>query len=79
MRWERRGAGTLGNFLSFDDGIAHATINLDTIDPDCAMPQIVANQPRRLGNVDCILNNSFGMLGINLVVIVKKLPASAQR
>ncbi len=69
----------LGNLPSFDDGIAHATINLDTIDPDCAMPQIVANQPRRLGKVDCILNNSFGMLGINSVVIVKKLPASAQR
>jgi len=67
----------LGNLPSFDDGIAHATINLDTIDPDCAMPQIVANKPRRLGNVDCILNNSFGMLGINSVVIVKRLPPSA--
>jgi 3-oxoacyl-[acyl-carrier-protein] synthase II len=67
----------LGNLPSFDDGIAHATINLDTIDPECAMPQIVANRPRRLEKVDCILNNSFGMLGINSVVIVKKLPPSA--
>jgi 3-oxoacyl-[acyl-carrier-protein] synthase II len=67
----------LGNLPSFDDGIAHATINLDTIDPECAMPQIVANRPRRLEKVDCILNNSFGMLGINSVVIVKKLHPSA--
>jgi 3-oxoacyl-[acyl-carrier-protein] synthase II len=67
----------LGNLPSFDDGIAHATINLDSIDPECAMPQIVANSPRRLGKVDCILNNSFGMLGINSVVVVKKLHPSA--
>jgi 3-oxoacyl-[acyl-carrier-protein] synthase II len=65
----------LGNLPAFDDGIAHATINLDTIDPDCALPQIVANTPRVLGKVGCILNNSFGMLGINSVVIVKKYTA----
>jgi 3-oxoacyl-[acyl-carrier-protein] synthase II len=62
----------LGNLPSFDDGMAHATINLDTIDPDCEMPQIVANRPRDLGTVRCILNNSFGMLGINSVVVVRK-------
>ncbi len=28
----------LGNLPSFDDGIAHATINLDTIDPAAAYP-----------------------------------------
>ncbi|MBT4867051.1 MAG: beta-ketoacyl-[acyl-carrier-protein] synthase family protein, partial [Planctomycetaceae bacterium] len=55
-----------------DDGIAHATINLDRPDPECALSQVVANEPRDLGNVNCILNNSFGMLGINSVVIVKK-------
>jgi len=62
----------LGNLPSFDDGIAHATINLEAIDPECDLPQIVANSPRDLGKVGCILNNSFGMLGINSVVIVKK-------
>jgi 3-oxoacyl-[acyl-carrier-protein] synthase II len=62
----------LGNLPSFDDGIAHATINLDSVDPECELPQIVANKPRALGKVGCILNNSFGMLGINSVVIVKK-------
>jgi 3-oxoacyl-[acyl-carrier-protein] synthase II len=61
-----------GNLPSFDDGIAHATINLQTVDPECDLPQIVANTPRNLGQVGCILNNSFGMLGINSVVIVRK-------
>ncbi len=62
----------LGNLPSFDDGIAHATINLDDLDPRCALPNLVINQPRELGKVNCILNNSFGMLGINSVVIVRK-------
>ena len=62
----------LGNIPSFDDGIAHATINIDDLDPRCALPNLVINQPRDVGRVDCILNNSFGMLGINSVVIVRK-------
>ncbi len=62
----------LGNLPAFDDGLAHATINLDRPDPRCELPQLVANQPRRMERVDCILNNSFGMLGINSVVIVKR-------
>ena len=64
----------LGNLPSFDDGIAHATINLDDLDPRCHLPNLVINQPRELGEVNCILNNSFGMLGINSVVIVRKYP-----
>jgi 3-oxoacyl-[acyl-carrier-protein] synthase II len=62
----------LGNVPSFDDGLAHATINLDDLDPRCALPNLVVNQPRALGRVDCILNNSFGMLGINSVVIIRR-------
>lgn len=62
----------LGNLPAFDDGMAHATINLENLDPRCALPNLVANEPRNLGEVNCILNNSFGMLGINSVVIVKK-------
>ncbi len=62
----------LGNLPSFDDGVVHATINLDQPDPRCALANIVANEPRDVGRVDCILNNSFGMLGINSVVIVKR-------
>jgi len=62
----------LGNLPSFHDGMAHATINLDDLDPACELGQLVINEPRRMGEVSCILNNSFGMLGINSVVIVKK-------
>lgn len=62
----------LGNIPSFDDGIVHATINLDQPDPRCALANVLANEPRDVGRVDCILNNSFGMLGINSVVIVKR-------
>ncbi|MFO0977638.1 MAG: beta-ketoacyl-[acyl-carrier-protein] synthase family protein [Planctomycetaceae bacterium] len=62
----------LGNLPSFDDGIAHATINVDELDPRCALPNLVLNEPRHLGKVECILNNSFGMLGINSVVIIRR-------
>ncbi len=62
----------LGNLGAFEDGLAHATINLDEIDPRCGLKQIVVGEPRNLGEVNYILNNSFGMLGINSVVIVKK-------
>ena len=62
----------LGNLPSFDDGIAHATINITEPDPRCSLPNLVLNEPRDMGSVNCILNNSFGMLGINSVVIVRK-------
>jgi 3-oxoacyl-[acyl-carrier-protein] synthase II len=64
----------LGNLPSFRDGVVHATINLDDPDPRCRLPQVVANTPRRLERVRHILNNSFGMLGINSVVIVRRPP-----
>jgi 3-oxoacyl-[acyl-carrier-protein] synthase II len=61
-----------GNLAAFDDGICHPTINLDRLDPECALPNLIANEPRDLGQVKVILNNSFGMLGINSAVIVKR-------
>ncbi|MEZ6056084.1 MAG: hypothetical protein R3C01_05200 [Planctomycetaceae bacterium] len=64
----------LGNVPAFGDRIAHATINLEDPDPRCDLPQIVANVPRTMERVEYILNNSFGMLGINSVVIVKRVP-----
>jgi 3-oxoacyl-[acyl-carrier-protein] synthase II len=64
----------MGNIPSFGDKIAHATINLDEQDPRCGLRQVVANRPRYMERVEYILNNSFGMLGINSVVIVKKFP-----
>jgi 3-oxoacyl-[acyl-carrier-protein] synthase II len=66
----------LGNLPSFDDGVAHATINLDNPDPQCHLPQLVVNEPRQTSGVQYILNNSFGMLGINSVVIVGKYSES---
>ena len=70
------GAGALelaGNLPAFDDRICHATINLDQPDPDCELPGLVANRPREMAKVEIILNNSFGMLGINSVVIVRRI------
>jgi 3-oxoacyl-[acyl-carrier-protein] synthase II len=61
-----------GNLPAFDDGVAHATINVDELDPECALPGLVLNEPHEVGSVQYILNNSFGMLGINSVVIIKK-------
>lgn len=62
----------LGNVPAFQDGYAHATINLDQLDPACGLKNIVANKPQHMGQVNYILNNSFGMLGINSVLIVRR-------
>jgi len=64
-----------GNLASFEDGVCHATINVDELDPACALPGLVLNQPREIGRPTYILNNSFGMLGINSVVIIQKFSA----
>ena len=61
-----------GNLPSFDDLTVHPTINVDNLDPQCALPGLVLNVPRRVAKVDTILNNSFGMLGINSTLIVKR-------
>lgn len=64
----------LGNVPAFEDHLAHATINVEQKDDRCDLPQIVLNTPRRMERVEVILNNSFGMLGINSVLIVRKFP-----
>jgi 3-oxoacyl-[acyl-carrier-protein] synthase II len=61
-----------GNIPAFDDGVCHATINVDDLDPECALNGLVVNQPRESGEVNYILNNSFGMLGINSALIIRK-------
>lgn len=61
-----------GNIPAFDDGVCHATINVDELDPDCELNNLVLNQPREIGQVNYILNNSFGMLGINSALIIRK-------
>jgi 3-oxoacyl-[acyl-carrier-protein] synthase II len=61
-----------GNIPAFEDGIVHPTINVDQLDPECALPNLVINEPEKRGEIRTILNNSFGMLGINSCLIVKK-------
>lgn len=64
-----------GNLPSFDDLVVHPTINVDDLDPQCALPGLVLNTPVKAKRVDAILNNSFGMLGINSTLIVKRFVA----
>ena len=69
-------AGSLeltGNLPAFEDRVCHPTINVDELDPECAIDQLVCGEPRELESVDYILNNSFGMLGINSAVIIKRM------
>ncbi|MCU0962300.1 MAG: beta-ketoacyl-[acyl-carrier-protein] synthase family protein [Pirellulaceae bacterium] len=61
-----------GNLVGFRDGVCHATINVDELDPECELRGLVLNQPREVGALNVILNNSFGMLGINSAVIVQR-------
>jgi 3-oxoacyl-[acyl-carrier-protein] synthase II len=61
-----------GNLPSFIDGIVHPGMNVTELDPECEIKNLVFNEPKFLGNVKYILNNSFGMLGINSALIVKK-------
>ena len=62
-----------GNIPSFDDGLVHPTINVDNLDPACALDGLVLNEPvRPERRIDRILNMSFGMLGINSAVIVER-------
>jgi 3-oxoacyl-[acyl-carrier-protein] synthase II len=62
-----------GNLPTFTDGVCHPTINVDQLDPECELPGLAANEPRERKNTRYILNNSFGMLGINSVVIIGKV------
>ena len=68
-------AGSLelaGNLPSLQDGVVHPTINVDHLDPECEVRGLVLNEPRQTGGVDTILNLSFGMLGINSALVVKR-------
>jgi 3-oxoacyl-[acyl-carrier-protein] synthase II len=62
-----------GNLPAFRDGVVHPTINVDNLDPECDLPGLVTAEAREVPGVDYILNNSFGMLGINSVVIIRRV------
>ncbi len=61
-----------GNIPSFEDKIIHPTINIDKVDAQCEINNLVVNEPKKVDKVDYILNNSFGMLGINSALIIKR-------
>ena len=60
-----------GNIPSFTDGYVHPCKKIEKLDPECAIPNLV-NGEKIAHDVKIILNNSFGMLGINSTLIVKK-------
>ena len=60
-----------GNLPSFIDGYVHPCKKIDNLDPQCAIPNLV-NGEKIAHDVKIILNNSFGMLGINSTLIVQK-------
>jgi 3-oxoacyl-[acyl-carrier-protein] synthase II len=62
-----------GNLPSFVDDVCHPTINVDRLDPECELPGLVVGEPREKKSIRFILSNSFGMLGINSVVIIGKV------
>ncbi len=61
-----------GNLLSFEDNLVHPARNLEELDPKCALKNLVYGEPVKKKEIKTILNNSFGMLGINSSLIVKK-------
>jgi 3-oxoacyl-[acyl-carrier-protein] synthase II len=61
-----------GNLGSFQDNLVHPTINVTELDPECHLDNLVLDKPVRRDNIRTILNNSFGMVGINSTVIVQK-------
>jgi 3-oxoacyl-[acyl-carrier-protein] synthase II len=61
-----------GNLPAFHDGYVHPTINIENLDPKCNLRNLVINKAKHLGNIEIMLNTSFGMLGTNSAVIVKK-------
>ncbi|MDR2641857.1 MAG: beta-ketoacyl-[acyl-carrier-protein] synthase family protein [Planctomycetaceae bacterium] len=61
-----------GNLPSFVDGVVHPTINCEELDPACEITNLVIGKPKKIDEVNYILNNSFGMVGTNCVVIVGK-------
>lgn len=62
-----------GNLPAFNDQIVHPTVNVHDLDPECKLDNLVINQAVELDGIHTILNNSFGMVGINSAVIVKKI------
>lgn len=61
-----------GNLGSLEDRVVHPTINCESIDSRCVVRNLVTGAPKEVRRVEYILNNSFGMLGTNSAVLVKR-------
>lgn len=61
-----------GNLPAFEDRLVHHTLNCDEQDPKCELNNLVTGEAIKVDEVNYILNNSFGMLGINSSLIIKK-------
>lgn len=61
-----------GNIPSFTDGFIHPCKKIEKLDPLCQVNNLV-NGEKITHDVKVILNNSFGMLGINSTLIVQKV------
>ena len=64
-----------GNIPAFEDNLIHPILNCDDQDPKCELNNLVTGEPLKVDEVNYILNNSFGMLGINSSLILKKYKA----
>mgnify|MGYP000141426333 CR=1 FL=1 len=60
-----------GNIPSFEDSMVHGCKNIFDLDPECEMKGLVTKGHVNK-DVKIILNNSFGMLGINSALIIAK-------
>lgn len=60
-----------GNLLSFEDNQIHGCMNLEDIDPECEIKGLLKESKERK-DINIILNNSFGMLGINSTLIISR-------
>ncbi|MDH4469307.1 MAG: beta-ketoacyl-[acyl-carrier-protein] synthase family protein [Bacteriovoracaceae bacterium] len=62
-----------GNLPSFQDHFVHPGRGTMELDPSCAIENLVYQGPVKSQRpVEYIMNNSFGMLGINSCLVVKK-------
>ncbi len=60
-----------GNLGSFDDGLVHPFRAIDCLDEKCTLPGLVHGEALKATRpINIIVNNSFGMLGINSTLVV---------
>jgi hypothetical protein len=64
---------------SFEDCISHPTSNLDRRGREQHLGHPVINDPKSIDKIDCILNNSFGIVDIDSVVLVGRLEKQSRR